>query len=185
MPTLASPPFCPATLGWPLPESSATGPSKEEQRALLAALGTTKVDWGVFGQHLAFDASAPYVRRRLFLNNEWEILLLNWLPGQKTAIHDHGESWGATLVLMGELMERQYRWHGAGLPMEVREENALGTRQVTVETQDTIHTVANQGAVPAVSLHLYSPPLRYLHAYELESGEKHHIEPSESRFYTR
>ncbi|HJU83125.1 MAG TPA: cysteine dioxygenase family protein, partial [Holophagaceae bacterium] len=171
--------------GWPLPASSAQGPSKEEQRALLAALSTTRIDWGVFGQHLAFDASVSYVRRRLFLNSAWEILLLNWLPGQATAIHDHGDSWGATLVLMGELVERQFRWHGSGVPMELRDENPLGTRQVTVETQDTIHTVANRGAVPAVSLHLYSPPLTFLHAYDLENGGQHRIEPSESRFYTR
>ena len=178
------PTFCPATLGWPLPEGHASGPTKEEQRGLLAALGTTRLDWGTIGPHLAFDPSG-YVRRRLFMNNSWEILLLCWLPGHKTAIHDHGASWGSTLILMGDLLETTYRWHGRGIPLDLSGDNHLGERQITVETHDTIHVVSNRSSAPAVSLHIYSPPLKYLHAYDLASGEQNYVEPSESRFYTR
>lgn len=184
MTTLQLPTFCPMTLGWTLPESGPQGPSKEESRALLASLGSCRIDWSVFGQHLAFDA-AGYLRRRLFLNNEWEILLLCWLPGQTTAIHDHGASLGYTLVLMGDLVESTYRWNGEGRPMQLTSESTLGPHQVTTEVHDTIHTVSNRGAAPAASLHLYSPPLKYLHAFDAETGAKRHVEPSESRFYTR
>ena len=179
-----TPTFCPATLGWPLSEGHPGGPTKDEQRGLLAALGTTTLDWSTLGPHLAFDPSG-YVRRRLFLNNSWEILLLCWLPGQHTAVHDHGASWGSTLVLLGDLIETTYRWHGRGLPVEKTGDNHLGEHQITVETQDTIHVVSNRSATPAVSLHLYSPPLKYLHAYDLESGEQNYVEPSESRFFMR
>lgn len=171
-------------LAWPLPDVGDAGPGPEDQRALLAALATTQVDWSLFGQHLAFDPEC-YVRRRLFLNESWEMLLLCWLPGQKTAIHDHGASWGATLVLTGDLVESQYRWEGEGRPMRHRSDNALGTHQITVETHDTIHVVSNRGAAPAASLHLYSPPLTYLHAYDPEVGTKNRVEPSETRFFTR
>ncbi len=54
-----------------------------------------------------------------------------------------------------------------------------------METHSTIHVVSNRSAAPAVSLHLYSPPLRFLHAYDATSGEQNHVEPAESRFYTR
>lgn len=182
--SLEAPTFCPLTLGWSLPDSSAQGPSKEEGRALLASLATMKIDWEAFGQHLAFDPGG-YVRRRLLLNNEWEILLLCWLPGQTTAIHDHGASLGYTLVLMGDLVETTYRWHGEGIPLQKTGDNPLGPHQVTTEVHDTIHTVSNHGAAPAASLHLYSPPLKFLHAYEAETGAKRYVEPSESRFYTR
>lgn len=182
--TTAAPAFSPARVGLALPEVGSQGPSGEEQRALLASLGTMKVDWSLFGGHLAFDAEG-YVRRRLFMNESWEALLLCWLPGQKTVIHDHGASWGATLVLTGDLVESQYRWHGHGLPMEFRGDAALGAHQITVETQETVHIVSNRSAAPAVSLHLYSPPLKYLHAYEPESGEQRYVEPSESRFFSR
>lgn len=178
------PAFSLSRAGLSLPVSGPNGPTPEAQKALLADLGTLQLDWAVFGGHLAFDADG-YVRRRLFLDESWEILLLCWLPGQKTAIHDHGASWGATLVLTGDLVEAQYRWRGHGLPIEFKGEAALGAHQVTVETQDTIHTVSNQSAAPAASLHLYSPPLRYLHAYEPDTGEQRYIEPSESRFFTR
>ncbi len=179
-----APTFCPVTLGWPLPESHPKGPTDEEQRGLLAALGTTRLDWSTLGPHLAFDPSG-YVRRRLFLNTSWEILLLCWLPGQRTVPHDHGASWGSTLVLLGDLVETTYRWHGQGLPVEKIGDKEIGERQITVETHATIHVVSNRSETPAVSLHLYSPPLKYLHAYDLESGERNFVEPSESRFYMR
>ncbi len=175
--------FVPATLGLDLPDCP-RGPSAQEQQSVLASLATAKIDWSVFGPYLAFDPEV-YVRRRLYLNEAWEALLLCWLPGQKTAIHDHGDSWGSTLVLMGELVESQYRWHGRGIPMEMRGDNPLGERQITVETHSTIHVVSNRSAAPAVSLHLYSPPLRFLHAYDATSGEQNRVEPAESRFYTR
>ena len=175
--------FCPATLGWPLPDCGEAGPSAEQQRAVLGALRHTRIDWSVLGRHVAFDGDG-YLRRRLFLNRSWEILMLCWLPGQGTAIHDHGASWGSTLVLMGELAERTFRAPGGG-GLEPRATARLATGQVTVETRETIHAVRNDGAVPAVSLHLYAPPLRFLHAYDEASGEKRHIEPAESRFCTR
>ncbi len=171
-------------LRWPLPDVGAAGPSSGDQRELLAALGTTQVDWGIFGGFLAFDPEC-YVRRRLFLNESWEILMLCWLPGQQTVVHDHGASWGATLVLTGDLVESQYRWRGEGAPLAHVKDNALGSRQITVESRDTIHPVSNRGAAPSASLHLYSPPLAYLHAYDPQTGEKRRVEPSESRFYTR
>lgn len=174
--------FCPATLGWPLPDCGPEGPTAEEQRTVLAALKATRIDWSVMGRHMAFDGEC-YLRRRLFLNRSWEILMLCWLPGQKTAIHDHGASWGSTLVLMGELTERGYRAPGG--PLERKTEATLAAGQVTVESQQTIHEVANHGAAPAVSLHLYSPPLRFLHSYDASTGAKRYIEPAESRFCAR
>lgn len=182
--TIETPAFCPRLAGLILPEGGPQGPTPEEQCALLASLGTLKVDWNHFGGHLAFDPEC-YVRRRLFLNEAWEALLLCWLPGQKTAIHDHGDSWGATLVLTGDLVETQYRWHGHGLAMECKGDSALGAHQITVETHDTIHVVSNRSAAPAVSLHLYGPPLKYLHAYEAETGQQNYVEPNETRFFQR
>lgn len=182
--TTAAPGFCPSTLGFSLPPSSLQGPSPEEARALIAAMGVAKVDWSTFGQHLAFDPEC-YVRRRLFLSDTWEVLLLNWLPGQKTAIHDHGNSLGFTLLLMGDLVETNYRWLGEGRRMEAFKESPLGPHQITTEARDTVHVVSNRSAAPAASLHLYSPPLTFLHAYDSESGKKSYIEPSETRFLTR
>ena len=175
--------FCPATLGWPLPDCGPEGPSVEAQRAILAALKETRVDWTVMGPHVAFDGEC-YLRRRLFLNRSWEILLLCWLPGQATAIHDHGASWGSTLMLMGELTERSYRATPAG-PLEMKAEAPLPKGGVTVESQQTIHEVANRSHAPAASLHLYSPPLRFLQSYDAATGTKRYIEPAESRFCTR
>src|SRR5690349_8054593 len=87
-------------LGFPLPEPGAAGVSAADARAILKGLKALKVDWTLFGPHIAFDPNG-YFRKRLFRDRDWEMLMLCWLPGQKTVIHDHGGSWGATAVLSG------------------------------------------------------------------------------------
>jgi hypothetical protein len=69
--------------------------------------------------------------------------------------------------------------------MELKGDGILGACQITVETHDTIHTVSNRSDAPAASLHLYGPPLKYLHAYDADTGEQRYVEPSETRFFTR
>jgi Cysteine dioxygenase type I. len=43
---------------------------------------------------------------RLTSDDDHEVWLLSWLPGQRTGFHDHGESSGAFTVARGTLRER-------------------------------------------------------------------------------
>src|SRR5271163_1961081 len=50
---------------------------------------------------------------RLDGDDEVDILLISWVPGHRTELHDHGGSLGALTLLSGSLDE--FRWDGARL----------------------------------------------------------------------
>lgn len=87
-------------------------------------------------------------------DDERDLWLLTWLPGQHTGWHDHGGSNGAFAVARGALHERRYvAGHG-------RREIRLGPRASRIVPDPVLHDVRNQGPASAISLHAYSPPLR-------------------------
>jgi hypothetical protein len=109
-------------------------------------------------QHTPFRHRRPLVhpahRRRR--PQAW---LLTWLPGQQTGWHDHGGSAGAFLVVSGLL----------------REDTVAGSRNLATGTGRRfgarhVHRVVNDGALPAISLHVYSPALTSMTRYEPVGG---------------
>ncbi|MFI0480196.1 cysteine dioxygenase [Actinomadura sp. 9N215] len=93
---------------------------------------------------------------RLHRDAGQEIWLISWLPGQTTGLHDHGGSRGAFAVALGSLEERDLSG--------VREVASGGTRAFGAEY---IHEVRNVSAAPAVSVHVYSPPLATMNRYDI------------------
>jgi len=162
-------------LGFSLPRHAAEGLRREDARDVLSRLKKVESRWDLLGAHVAFEGKG-YVRKRLYRDREWEMLLLCWLPGHTTVIHDHGGSWGATLVLSGAVHEWGFRWLGAGKRLELLKDRTLPASKTTVETPTTIHRVANASSEPAVSLHLYSPPLVALNSYDEKSGDRHRVD---------
>ena len=134
--------------------------------------------WEVLAPHLVFDPR-QYRRVRLFRDEHWEGLLLCWLPGQHTTVHDHGDSTGVTLVLMGDMHEARYEWDGEGKSMRSIGCGDLPRGGVTYELNDTVHEISNEGCQPAVSLHLYSPPLTRLGAYDIFTGARTQVDVSD------
>jgi predicted metal-dependent enzyme (double-stranded beta helix superfamily) len=98
---------------------------------------------------------------RLTGNEEHEVWLLSWLPGQHTGFHDHGASAGAFTVALGTLSERAAPY---GRPEPSRRELAQGTTRSF--GANYVHDVANASDRPAVSVHAYSPPLVTMRHYE-------------------
>ena len=92
---------------------------------------------------------------RVHRDDSHEIWLISWLPGQATGFHDHGESAGAFAVALGGLEEH----------------DIVGLRTVTAGQArgfgpDYVHDVRNVASAPAVSVHVYSPPLAVMNRYE-------------------
>jgi predicted metal-dependent enzyme (double-stranded beta helix superfamily) len=111
-----------------------------------------------------------YTRTPLHRSAGWEVLLVGWLPGQRTAPHGHGESW-LTCVLEGTLA----RW-STGLPGAEGDEGRATEAprgRVFHEEPHTIHHVEHAGRTRAVSLHLYAPPLARMELYEGSTGTSH------------
>lgn len=102
---------------------------------------------------------------RLARDEQHEIWLLSWLPGQHTGFHDHGNAVGALAVARGLLLER-------AAPGGVPEPSGRGLPPGAVRSFGSayIHDVRNDSAWPAVSIHAYSPPLLSMRRYEVASG---------------
>ncbi|HWE92203.1 MAG TPA: cysteine dioxygenase family protein [Pseudonocardiaceae bacterium] len=91
---------------------------------------------------------------RLGLTAGVELWLLSWLPGQQTKPHDHGGAIGSFTVLRGRLAE-EYRYPGGPVRSQrytVGDAIGFGAGRA--------HQLGNHDpAVPAASVHAYSPPL--------------------------
>ncbi|MEU6237330.1 cysteine dioxygenase family protein [Kitasatospora sp. NPDC047058] len=103
--------------------------------------------------------------RRLVADEDHEVWLISWLPGQSTGFHDHGGSRGAFTVALGELEELSLG--GAEQGLLVRRVPAGTTRAFGPEY---VHDVRNTATGPAVTLHAYAPPLSSMSHYELRAG---------------
>jgi predicted metal-dependent enzyme (double-stranded beta helix superfamily) len=103
--------------------------------------------------------------QRLVLAAEHEVWLLSWLPGQHTGFHDHGNSTGAFAVAQGDLLERAAP---GGRPEPSG--RVLGAGSVRSFGAGYVHDVRNDSALPAISVHAYSPPLLAMRRYEVASG---------------
>ncbi|HEX7659138.1 MAG TPA: cysteine dioxygenase family protein [Pseudonocardiaceae bacterium] len=85
-------------------------------------------------------------------NDQFEIWLLSWLPGQHTDLHDHGGATGAFTVVSGTLTESTARQDGSG-----ERSQQLVAGQSRAFGPNYIHQVRNLGVDPAVSIHVYRP----------------------------
>jgi predicted metal-dependent enzyme (double-stranded beta helix superfamily) len=105
---------------------------------------------------------------RLAQDDDHEVWLLTWLPGQGTGLHDHGGSAGAFLVISGSLVEDTLAVETtplAGPPKITARELAEGAGRRFGPRH--IHRVTNSSARPAVSVHVYAPALTTMTRYRI------------------
>jgi len=112
----------------------------------------------------AADVLDPSLHEELASAQVW---LLTWLPGQGTPLHDHGTSAGAFAVVSGELTERVVAAGRNGV-RESTDELAGG--RVRHFGPHYVHQVANLGAEPAVSVHVYTPGLSWMNTYAVDGA---------------
>ena len=153
-------------LGWRLPVRAEEVPCLAE---LAERLRGSRVDWRLVDALIRFTPCA-YSRQVLVRTPACELLLLCWMPGQRSRVHDHGGSFGASLVLRGELEETRYAWTDTRL--EPRGVAHARPGEVLLERQETIHRVSNRSCGGAVTLHLYAPPLASMTDYDADVHER-------------
>ncbi|MFN8052215.1 MAG: PIG-L family deacetylase [Acidimicrobiales bacterium] len=150
-------PAVPGTEGVSAPERPAAAPERLSSSELsdIATGLATAVRHGVLPE---VDAD----RRtwwRLLATDRYDAWLIAWPPGGTVTPHDHGGSSGAFSVVSGELTEvvfTGFAEHGSRLA-------AGATRGVP---SVAVHDVLNEGDGPALSVHVYSPPLSSMGYYE-------------------
>jgi predicted metal-dependent enzyme (double-stranded beta helix superfamily) len=133
---------------------------EEELRAIVSDLARRPELWA---EHIDHDPG-----RRLFtrlrVDEDLEVWLICWMPGQDTGLHDHGRSCGAVAVVAGRIHEERY--HDRALAHE----RAFAAGQTLTFSPAVVHRVRHSGDGPAVTLHAYSPPLGGANAYAVDAA---------------
>ncbi len=86
-------------------------------------------------------------------DGSFSVVVMVWLPGQVTPIHDH-LSWCVTGVLQGAEHEEIFAVRDGHLEAVARNRNPAGTVSAFAPPGD-IHRVRNAGTGVAVSMHIY------------------------------
>ena len=127
-----------------------------ELRQLASSLALSRDGW----EHLVRHDPAQRVFELIARTAEVEAWLICWMAGHDSGPHDHDISSGAITVADGELTEERLTWGEPAAPV----------RYGRLETFDfgptDIHRVYHSGAEPSTAIHVFSPPLRGLGAYE-------------------
>lgn len=125
---------------------------------------------------------AGYTRTRWYAGTRFEILVLCWLPGQASPIHDHARSICTMSVVQGTCRTEMFEvadgrvsesfTHGEQAPLVATGVEECGAGQViTVEGGDIHRVGCPAGASePLVTVHFYLPPIVEMRCYEERSG---------------
>ena len=142
-------------------------------------------------QNLKLDRSeiAPYIqftdnhyaRNLVFKCRDFEVLVLCWKAGQRSPIHDHGNSICSVYAIDGTLSADNYRRTSGGhLRADYSEDYKPGS-VLSIQTTE-IHQVSNlQDSSDLVSLHFYLGPLENSFLYSVQQP----IHELYQRTYTR
>jgi len=97
--------------------------------------------------------SDSYGRRMVYDSGDFELMVMSWVPGDMSAIHDHGHTqWGA-VRLYGAAEHATFRLHDGELTTADRRRCEPGT--VLAVGHELIHQMGNVGNEPYLTLHLY------------------------------
>ena len=137
-------------------------------RELQQRLDDDRLNLDAFADRVHFDEER-YARNLLAHGPQFYALLLCWLPGQASPIHDHRGASCGVRVIQGVATETSFRWQGERLV-----EDAVSTMlegEVCGSFDDDIHEIRNDGSENLVTLHVYSPYLDNINLYERDSGK--------------
>ena len=107
----------------------------------------------------AITCSKKYTRNLIFKNDLLEVMVFVWSPGQFSSIHNHGPSTGAMKVIVGEMESQLFQTDDdIAKPLPA---NTLYQGTIMPIVPEIIHRqgCANNANLPAISIHIYSPPL--------------------------
>ena len=138
-----------------VPRPRARDLSGEELERFAQELATRPELWIELVSH---DASRR-TYQELISDEHLTAWLICWMDDHDTGFHDHDLSCGAVAVLGGRVREERLRIDGPPSNQVFRAGESFHF------TQSDIHRVRHAGTGPAVTLHVYSPPLQRMGAY--------------------
>jgi len=103
-----------------------------------------------------------YGRNLVSKNSFYELLVLTWLPAQRTPIHDHAGQRCWMMIQSGKLNFKNYKTPhvSPSEPCELMPKGAVeirhGGESVYIDDGIGIHSITNSATKPAISVHLYA-----------------------------
>jgi cysteine dioxygenase type I len=146
----------------PLPTAPTAPPARALGLDALADLARALADaperWADRVRHL------PERRcyERLWRDEAVDVWVICWMDDHDTGFHDHDVSAGAVAVVRGALLEERIALGGAPRARIVR-----GGETIAFDAAH-VHRMRHAGGEPAVSIHVYSPPLARMGVYSVE-----------------
>ncbi|GAA4530088.1 cysteine dioxygenase [Amycolatopsis samaneae] len=145
-----------------VPDNTLLRPENPALRHPVRVALEVAVDRDRWGHLLRYDPDQRF-SALVDRDERQEIWLMSWLPGQRTDLHDHAFSTGAFTVVSGRLQETVARRAPGG--RAVTELHALTAGQSRVFGPGYVHQVRNEGADPAISIHVYRDGGREMRPY--------------------
>jgi cysteine dioxygenase len=142
------------------------GRSAKVTRLLAEYAQSGADDW----KRYAFFEANYYSRNLVRLSDVYELIVLCWGPGQRSPIHDHAAQRCWMGVLEGRVRETIYRV-GESTPPTAGPAREFAAGGVAFIVDDMgWHRIEPVGDAPAVTLHLYSKPIRECRVLDEGSG---------------
>ncbi|MBV8126932.1 MAG: cysteine dioxygenase family protein [Planctomycetaceae bacterium] len=151
---------------------SLAGPIPED--VIRSGLGQLSLDRDALRGCAHFN-ERTYQRTLIHHTANYEILVLCWRSGQRSPIHDHGESACGVLVVEGVATETSFLVDRAG-KMIVSPSRRIPAGSIFVSRGSDIHRVANLEIPGAdlISLHVYSPRLAASRYFRIDQRQLVH-----------
>lgn len=128
--------------------------------------------------HLVRHDATQRVYEELLSDAHLTAWLICWSEDHDTGYHDHDASSGAVAVVGGRVREERLTIDGPERPLA----RTFKARDAFHFSPADIHRVRHAGTDPAVTLHVYSPPLLRMGAYSVGAHgvlARHPIDSSE------
>ena len=95
-----------------------------------------------------------YSKNIIYRNTIFEIIMISWLPGQYTKLHEHPKNGCLMKVLYGTLNEILFSTN------KTYTETKINTNEITF-IKNNKHIISNISNKCSISIHIYSPPNYY------------------------
>jgi predicted metal-dependent enzyme (double-stranded beta helix superfamily) len=116
-----------------------------------------------------------YTRNCLYSTPSIEVLLMCWMPGQHTPVHDYSFKEGWTKILKGQLLLEYFRVDENGLVKT--DEQVLKEGDIAYLRDDLgVHRFINESNENTVSLHIYAERIRKWNIFD-DKGKAHEVIP--------
>ncbi len=135
-------------------------------------------------------SDASYTRTLFYGGPRFEVLVLCWLPGQVSPIHDHAASICSMAVVQGTCTSEAYRPAGDVRPDHLAAGGEITLEATGIETFNRdevvtviggdIHRVGNRPEADddLVTVHFYLPAIRSMRCFDEHTGQCTVVEPT-------